>query len=168
MNDYLSKPIKAAELAAIVAYWLKPGACDLRPAKPGAVRSGLEAPGGNPPDKEEQQEPVLDESVLLDLLGGDKDAFTKITRDFIDDAPRLVEAFRQAVQSADAPLARRHAHTLKGAAANIGAKAVGKIARQAEDRATKGQLDDGLELAGRLDEALAALGRVLQAGNVKP
>src|SRR5450756_280976 len=128
MNDYLSKPIKPDELATALARWAgrRPGP---EPAV-GLTRGASAAEAA--PAAEAQAEvaatdagepPVFDEAVLLHLLGGDRESAAEITAEFLKDAPLQAAALHEALAAGDAALARRQAHTLKGASANVGAEA---------------------------------------------
>ncbi|HEY5387228.1 MAG TPA: Hpt domain-containing protein [Thermoleophilia bacterium] len=107
---------------------------------------------------------MFDEAVLLNLLGGDAAAAAEITAEFLKDVPLQAAAFREALAAGDAPLARRQAHTLKGASANVGAEALRAVSQRAELACTA----ESLREAGGLAEDLDAEVRRLQdelAGN---
>jgi two-component system sensor histidine kinase/response regulator len=162
MNDYLSKPIKPDELAAALARWLE---------RPAASEASLglrqhaaiaESPAETAAAAAEDT-PVFDEAVLLGLLGGDREVAAEITAEFLSDAPLRAAAFREALAAGDAPLARREAHTLKGASANVGAEALRAVAHAAEQACVAGSPEEAAELAPRLDAELARLRDELDA-----
>jgi two-component system sensor histidine kinase/response regulator len=162
MNDYLSKPIDPEQLAAVLARWAgqapapepvvgHAGAAPAAAAVP-VVKARAEVaatPAGKPP--------VFDEAVLLHLLGGDRDAAAEITAEFLKDAPLQVAAFHEAVVAGDAARARRQAHTLKGASANVGAEALRAAAYAAELAYADGPSQEAAGLAERLDTELRRL-----------
>jgi HPt (histidine-containing phosphotransfer) domain-containing protein len=124
MDDYLSKPIKAAELLEVLERWL--------PARPDARPKGLSRPSETsdtaPPDTacvpDTQDEPVFDEAVLLEVLGGDREAAAEIAAEFLGDAAVQVRELQLAVGRGDGQEIRRRAHTLKGSSASVGAQAL--------------------------------------------
>jgi HPt (histidine-containing phosphotransfer) domain-containing protein len=52
---------------------------------------------------------------------------------------------------------RRRAHTIKGAAGNVSATALGRVALEAEQAATANRLDDVAGLLPRLEQQLERL-----------
>ena len=166
MNDYLSKPIDPDQLAAVLARW---AGQDPAP-EPAVGHAGAAPAAAAAPAVEARAEvaatsagepPVFDEAVLLHLLGGDREAAAEITAEFLKDAPLQVAALHKAVAEGDAPLARRRAHTLKGASANVGAEALRAAARAAELAHADGPSQEAAELAEQLDTELWRLQKEL-------
>ena len=166
MNDYLPKPVKPDELTAVLAHWtgrragpepavgLTRGAPAVEGAPAAAAQAEVAATDAGEP-------PVFDEAVLLSLLRGDREAAAEITAEFLKDAPLQVAALQDALAAGDAALARRQAHTLKGASANVGAEALRAVAYSAELACADGSLQGVAELAERLDAELRRLQRKL-------
>jgi PAS domain S-box-containing protein len=167
MNDYLCKPIKPDELAAALARWT-----ERRPlyeptvglANRGRIAEAAPVAQAAVAATGEDGPPVLDEAVLLNMLEGDQEAAAEITAEFLKDAPRRTAAFRVALAAGDAVLARREAHTLKGASANVGAEALRTVAHRAELACTDGSLTEAGELVEELDVELHRLEDVLVKG----
>jgi CheY-like chemotaxis protein/HPt (histidine-containing phosphotransfer) domain-containing protein len=180
MSDYLSKPIQPDQLAAVLARWTGPSraaeptvesvgsasaaepsgedaSVDRRPAAQLAAPLAT-SDGGHTPAAEE---PVFDEGVLLRLLAGDHAAAAEIVAEFLADAPRQVEALHEALAGADVSLARRQAHTLKGASANVGAEALRAVAARMDRAARAGDLVAARSLEQAVDNELARLTDVL-------
>ena len=178
MNDYLSKPVKPDELTAALARWtgrrpgLEPAVGLTRGARAAEAAAAAEAPAEPAAAAETQAEPaaqaelaatgageppVFDEAVLLNLLGGDREAAAEIAAEFLKDAPLQVAALREALAAGDAALARRQAHTLKGASANVGAEALRAVAHAAELACADGPPREAAELVERLDAELTRL-----------
>jgi two-component system sensor histidine kinase/response regulator len=171
MDDYLSKPIRPDELSAVLTRWtdrVRPPVADTSGAAPPTARratsrdplrdsSITEKPVSVP-------EPVFDEDVLVNLLGGDREAAAEIAQTFLKDAPRQLAALREALVAGDAPLTRRKAHTLKGASANVGAEALRAAACRAETAAANGDLAMIDSLLPELETQLARLLEMLGAG----
>ncbi len=88
-------------------------------------------------------DPVFDFSTTLDNLDGDKELLKDLVALFIEDAPNHLNALKIAVEQGSIEEIKRHAHTLKGASANIGA-------RQIREEAVK------LEVAANADNLPAA------------
>ncbi len=157
MNDYLSKPLQPDKLAAVLGqYARRTEAPTPEPVVGAGERVARGAPDG--------PAVVFDPAVLLGLLGGDAESVAEILGEFIGDAPKQVAALREALADGDAPTARRHAHTLKGASANVGAEALRAAAYEVEKAAAAGDLAAAEELAGDVETELQRLQERLARG----
>ena len=85
-----------------------------------------------PPDQ------YIDKVCALERLDGDEDLFREIVEIFLDDAPRIFLALKQARTDRAQKTSERQAHSLKGASANVGAIRLQAISRKAEDAARAG------------------------------
>ena len=85
----------------------------------------------------------------------------RLVHEFLVDTPSQLLILRKQLQDGDAPGARRQAHKLKGAAANLSAEALRAVAFQAEQAAISGQLNKLAELLpameGEFERAKAAM-----------
>ena len=156
MDDYLSKPIRPDELAAVLSRWTQPDAADEEALGRSVAAAGPEPAGVAPP--------AFDPAVLLDLLGGDREAVAEILAEYDADAPRQLAELREAVAAGDAERVRRLAHTLKGASANVGAEALRGAALRLEQAAAAGDLAGGEALVATMD---AELERALDAARAE-
>jgi HPt (histidine-containing phosphotransfer) domain-containing protein len=90
--------------------------------------------------------PALDVAVLESLRQltrpGEPDVLREVLAMFLADAPGRVDAITSAIQRQDAHGLLRAAHTLKGAAASIGAAGVQGRCRELESAARKGDVDE--------------------------
>jgi HPt (histidine-containing phosphotransfer) domain-containing protein len=103
---------------------------------------------------------VLDEAALVSLLemvGGDPDFVDELIDTFLADAPRQLAELRTAVATGTAADAVRPAHSLKGTAATIGARAVEAVSRSIEEQAGDGNVDGLDDQVRELERALADL-----------
>jgi two-component system sensor histidine kinase/response regulator len=104
---------------------------------------------------------VLDTEGTLANLGGDAGLLRELLQFFADLAPGQVRDLGDAVAAGDVAAVDLHAHSLKGAAANVGAVALADAARALEMLAKGGGLAgaDALVagIADRLDETLGAI-----------
>ncbi|MGD8977771.1 MAG: Hpt domain-containing protein [Gammaproteobacteria bacterium] len=108
---------------------------------------------------------MLDQTALDNIRAlqrpGQPDLLTRIIETYSRNAEALVSGLHRALQDGDIELVRRNAHTLKSAAANLGATALSELCRQLEECARSGDIDSGADLFERLHEeherALAAL-----------
>ena len=104
----------------------------------------------------------------LDELAGDRsgpelDLVNRLVRSFLARAPRHLAALREAFDRGDPVALEEQAHSLKGAAGNLGAEAVAEVCARLEDQARDGVLPPDLrQELDRLDRELTAAGRRLQ------
>ena len=136
MDDYLSKPLHADDLDAVLQRWIS----------------------ATPPT-------VVDRSVLRSLARdvGEQAIVDEICDLFLSETGPRLEAMRHAAESGDTESLRNHAHTLKGSASNIGAVLVCGAAAEVEKLASEDRLDAVETWLSRLRDAFAltraALGR---------
>jgi PAS domain S-box-containing protein len=131
MDHYVAKPLNAAELYDALA----------------ALGLGAE---------EEAEPPAtrLDRGAVLSHVAGDVELLRTLVDLFVESCPEQMEALRQAIARGDAALARRLAHTLKGAVANFGAADAVAAASELEHMAAAGDLTGADAAWQRLDETL--------------
>jgi CheY-like chemotaxis protein len=127
MDDFLAKPILAADLWAAVERVVG--------VRPPARRPG---PG------------LLDPRVLLAACGDDPAILEKICQAFRARLPDHLAAVQGALRERDAPRLREAAHKLSGMVATFSTIAAG-VAWDLEDHAAGGQLDEAPPLVGRLE-----------------
>jgi len=141
MDDYLAKPMKAAELQEVISRWVAAPTAGPGSLSPPAVLSGAGAP----------TPPVFDENVLLDLLEGDRESAAEIAAQYQNDVPAMVSRLRRSIELNDPALVRDRAHLLKGASASVGAEAMRTCAAALEKKVGAGALSDP-EKAAALSE----------------
>lgn len=130
MNDYLSKPVQPQQLAEVISRWTLPGS------------SAAAAPA--PEEKGEQVE-VFDRAGLLDRLSGDEEVLRELVNTFLDAMPRQITALGEAIEKRDAAGVRLHAHSIKGASANMCISGLQSAAYRLEKAAEEGNLSESWE-----------------------
>ena len=150
MNDHIAKPIDPGILFETVARFYRNNntATRAEPATP--------APAGEWPDID-----GLDTRDGLARVAGNDRLYRKLLRQFAAQQGGAADEIRAALTAGDATLAERIAHTLKGVAANIGAKHVRTAAGMLEE-AIRHQAGD-YETQTSLRETAGALDRLLDA-----
>jgi PAS domain S-box-containing protein len=149
MDDYLAKPVKAAELQEVISRWLTTGESGQESEQKIEVMAVAEEPPA----------PVFDETVLLSLLEGDRESAAEIATQYQGDVSGQVAGLREAIQTDDSDLIRERAHQLKGASASVGAEAMRYCAADIEKKAKGGPLSDSDRSAAvaELDHQLSLL-----------
>jgi HPt (histidine-containing phosphotransfer) domain-containing protein len=129
MDDYLAKPIKAAELQEVIGRWMSMPATGPE-SEPMPVGLAYADPAPV----------VFDEKVLLTLLEGDRESAAEIADQYLEDLEGQVTRLRDSIELGDCTLMRERAHLLKGASASVGAEAMRYCAADLEKRAVVGNL----------------------------
>ena len=135
MDDYLTKPIRRAELTAALeragqhtAVPLDPEACDR----------------------------------LLETAGDDPEFVTVLLESFNNSAPAVLQELRDGMSSRDSNVVRRAAHTLKSNAATFGATDLCALCAELETHARVGELPDGQEVVERIESAYLTVRAALE------
>jgi two-component system sensor histidine kinase/response regulator len=163
MNDHISKPIDPAALFDTVArhYRQSPSGVAEAPV-PAAPRrvgdAGDELPAIDGLDAKDGVMRVM----------GNRKLYVKLLRQFVEQQGPVLEQIAVAAAKGETSLAERLAHTLKGVAGSIGAKAVQAEAATLEKMIHEGAAADDMEtarqsVAALLDPLVAALRSGLQA-----
>jgi len=145
MDDYLSKPVNRASLLACLQRWQANAAPSQWPAPPAEARapdmSFAALPASVMPDSDDSPLPVLDSSVLDELVEVIGAQTAQIIGVFLDDTPALITQLQDASVAADLDQLRALAHSLKSASANVGALALSAASRRIEHDARAGTLE---------------------------
>ena len=156
MNDHLTKPVDANTLYQLLLKWLslrRSGSSDI-----------AETHALSEKDVTVFQEELPGLSVRSGLarLGGDGDLYRKLILSFPKSNRNFSALFREALVAGDWVLARRMAHTLKGAAGTIAADQLAATARDLEVLIKDGCREEALLMLPSLE---AELDRVLQTAS---
>jgi len=76
--------------------------------------------------------PVIDESRLMAEFGGDLEILAELRDLFLEHAPPLYEAIKQALGNRDMAVIARDGHSLKGACATYGAPRLAMVCKVIE------------------------------------
>lgn len=147
MDDYLTKPIKPREISNLIEKWL-----------PNEASPQLEKAVYRDIDPSEN---ILDKDGLLNRFMGDEDLAEDILNTFLNDAQNILMALKEALDKDDASSVQNHAHSLKGASANVGAIAMKKAADEIEAAAENGNIKQAAAVFSKLDEQLIALRKMI-------
>jgi PAS domain S-box-containing protein len=127
MDDYLCKPINPQELFDILKKWI--------------VKQDSSLQEETTVSDIKPVQDIFDKASLLDRLMGDEELANEILGGFLEDVPRKFAALKEALDKRDAPSVLREAHTLKGASADVGGKALLETAFEIERAGEAGDLE---------------------------
>ena len=150
MDEHISKPIKIAELLSVLdrfhgSRWHGGSVTERQPGGMQSLES-LRADAD-----------AFDKHALLERLGGDKEAFKEILELFCEQIPAMLKDLRLAVQAEDWDRLARLSHSLKGACANVGARALADLAAEMERMTQTPHPAKLYALLSRMDLGLSAV-----------
>jgi CheY-like chemotaxis protein len=145
MSDYVTKPLRPRVLEQKIEEWTRG-----IPVPPAAAPAPTPAAGA-----------AFARDEFIERMMGNEDMAQRILRGFVDDMPRQLALLAQAVDNRDAAALRLAAHSIKGAAANVGGTEIQEIAGKLERTGTAGDLAAAAaalpELAASFDRARPAM-----------
>jgi two-component system, sensor histidine kinase and response regulator len=151
MDAYLAKPIRAAELIALVEEHAAKAVCN-RPADGEESAVPAASAASATPDLS-----VFDEAALLTLVGGDDELMQEIIDLYLAEYPRLMRDIHAAVAGEDARALNFAAHALKGSVGNMAASRSYNAALELETLARAGNLREARASMATLARELARL-----------
>ncbi len=141
MDDYVCKPINPEELCEVIN---KQVAC-----------SNSKVPANDIVKENFQsgeESVVFDKAQLMHRLRGDEEFYKELVSDFLKDVAARLEELWAAFGNNDAAQVEQQSHTVKGAAANMGASAMRDVADELELAGKSGKLDDVHTLLERIEK----------------
>ena len=158
MNDHLAKPIDPEALFACLLRWIKPRAVIAAAADMGntLTPAKIEPQSDQPSETATFEIPGVDTKSALRRTGGNPKRYEMLLRKFAEST--AVDEIRDALAKGDTETAARAAHSLKGAAANLGATAVAEAAAKVEKA-----IQTGGTVPPALDGMAASLRTTVQA-----
>ena len=151
MDDYLTKPIKPQEISDMIEKWLvKEDPFQQKEATIKDMDSGKN---------------IFDRQDYLDRLLGDEDLANNIFDEFLDDTSNTLMELKKAFDNGDAVSVQKHAHNIKGAAANVSAIALKETANEMLIAAGNGNMEQAAAVISKLDEQLVMLRKISSIQN---
>ncbi|MGE5259801.1 MAG: response regulator [Actinomycetota bacterium] len=145
MNDHIAKPIDPDQLFGVLLRWIhRPEQDEVAPRTDGAHAPKPARAASGP----ELAIPGIDARAGLKRIGSNRRRYESLLRKFADQQESVVGDIKVALAMGDPGTAERAAHSLKGAAATLGAELVSEAAATAEK---------AIRTKDRVDEALSAL-----------
>ena len=143
MDDYLTKPVQMKNLAETLSRWL-------------TRTNGRGEPVGRPQaiKPAEADRIIFNEEDLLERLMDDTRLAAAIVARFLSDMPGQFDLLKTCLQQGDLAGAKRQAHAIKGASANVGAKSLQSAAEKMEEAGESKALPEAAVLFLRLEEEL--------------
>ena len=158
MNDHIAKPLDPEQLFGVILRWIR--------CTDGDGEIAHVSTQGQPNSRAGDTELFIsgiDTRAGLKRTGGSRQRYETLLRKFAEQQQVAAEALRAAVSAGDTATAERISHSLKGAAATLGAVALSDAAASAETAIKTGR---GVEasiksLSYTLDPTIAAIAKAL-------
>jgi PAS domain S-box-containing protein len=157
MDDYLSKPLRLRELAALLAKWLpKPEVSAEIPAR--RASQGLQWAADAPVEAAA----IWDANALTRLIGLNPLMQRQVVESFLHSAQERVAGIVRSQRSGDTGALVLAAHTLKSAARTVGAMALGEICEAMETAGRAGNQAAVKDLTLQIEPAFLAASARMQ------
>jgi PAS domain S-box-containing protein len=140
MDDYISKPIVPQALADVIEKWVENA--PYRSAADAKPEDAAMPVGG---------QPVFDRQALVARLLGDEDLAESIIAGFLKDIPQQIQVLKEHFDRSETGEAGGRAHTIKGAAANVGGMALSAAASKMEKAGNAGRMEEIAALIPELE-----------------
>ncbi|MBM7060310.1 response regulator [Pseudomonas sp. UL073] len=150
MNDHIAKPFNLDSMFATLARWIKPAKRRIVAPAPAASHASTHLPAL----------PGIDQHKGLAICSGKAPLYHRLLLKFRHGQRDFASLFDAARHSDDPTAAQRAAHSLRGAAGNIGAGAVAAAAARLEHACRQAAPDERIDAV--LAEVLVDLAEVIQ------
>jgi two-component system, sensor histidine kinase and response regulator len=142
-DEYLAKPIRAAELFAALGR-MKIG--NIAPDRPPAMAA----------------DPVPPSVAVFDLKEalhrmGDQETLEELARLFIEECPKLMTQIRESLAASDGIALERSAHSLQGSSASLGAPGISRASQELQKLARSGHWIAARSVFASLEREIASL-----------
>ncbi|MEW6079902.1 MAG: response regulator [Thermodesulfobacteriota bacterium] len=154
MDDYLTKPIQPDKMADRLARWLSgKGQTDPADEVPAVIADK---------DQAQDQTSIFDADNLLRRMNADKASVRPVIAGFLVDLSRYAAAIKSHLLNGDGSSVQRQAHTIKGAAANVGCYRLQQAALAVETACMSGDLKRVTDLMNALEEQIALVKNTME------
>jgi HPt (histidine-containing phosphotransfer) domain-containing protein len=149
MDDYISKPVKPAQLENILRQWL-PLEEMISNESDASLKGGVQKADSldsvtdlsesllEAGDTTMSPSGMIDRNVLEELYEIMEDDFVSVLESYLKSAPGLMLGIRDAVKAGDMDALVKSAHPLKSSSANVGAMELSILARDLEFKGRQG------------------------------
>ncbi|MCX7424843.1 MAG: PhnD/SsuA/transferrin family substrate-binding protein [Planctomycetia bacterium] len=148
MNDYLSKPVRVAELQRALEH------CRPATRQDERVADAAPPPAVAPPEEPPPEEPSLDRESLDGFAEGDPEGARELIELYLEQAAETMKNLHAAIDAGAADDVNHLAHRLAGGSAVCGVTAVVAPLRTLEQRGRENQLSDAGDLLAQIEQRL--------------
>jgi len=147
IDDYISKPMQKNDLTAIVNKWIKSIDINTFPPKieQRTSKRNINAEKNNI-DSENQERYPIHISRAIEEFEGNKDIFLYVLVDFLKRLDNHLISIKEAIRDDNCNVIKDEAHSIKGAAGNLTAFKLSRVALELERIGKSGNLKDACQL----------------------
>ena len=139
MDEYLSKPIRAKQLAEMLAKVV------------GTIGQHAVPPATKTSDETFVEKPaVIDWEYALDNVDGDRELLRAVIDAFLQESDQLLVNVQNAVNEGDPKTLHRAGHTLKGVLLSLGAPQPAHLSKSLEDKGAAGSVEGSQQVLDEL------------------
>jgi signal transduction histidine kinase/CheY-like chemotaxis protein/HPt (histidine-containing phosphotransfer) domain-containing protein len=153
MDDYLAKPIDFVAMAETIERFLA--------TRPGGGTMGVKRPQAAP-GIAAAQPLVFDRAGIMARIDGDEELLRDLLDAFIEGVQKDIAGLKAALAENRGQDARRHAHSINGAAGNIGAAALREIANDLEQQLKAGISAQAPDLLTEVERCFAEFRSIMK------
>jgi len=180
MDDFVPKPVDRALLFRTLRKWLTPKERPVANEPPSLTEGTSQPPlsGKTPPTPSATISPTIRSAFNIEgtikRLGVSREAYLRMLGRFASGQQQTIDDLQTALTIGDRETARRHAHSIAGAAGNLGAEALGERGKALETALKEGVaevsefLDAVLAEGKRVSMAIQGLSSETQASKDSP
>ncbi len=153
MNDFIAKPVNPEALIKTLCEWIKPKVASAPPSDEAS----------NDWADIEDDLPGFDLRMLKTMIGGSSEILQSLLQTFFADCAGESSVIMASIQKPDLVVAEKQLHRLKGAAGNLGAKALHQACEALDAQLKKGSYSaESLQVwLKTFDETMLTLGNML-------
>jgi PAS domain S-box-containing protein len=133
MDDYMTKPFGIQAVTEMLQKWIPEKNDNYVMVKPEASENPLLVTG--------HSLKIFDRQGMMDRLMNDEELINMVIKSFLQDIPHRINALRNHLETGDAQEIHRIAHTIKGAAGNVGGERLQEVAFEMEKKINAGDLN---------------------------
>lgn len=164
MDGYITKPLRLADMGRALSRWVR-DVDESEPSEPSETSAAFEPQPASAalaaPSPGELDSPVLDQAQLDEASGGDPDMQRELLDMLLEGGGTNVDHATEALRDGDEERVRRSLHSLKGAAATVGAARLAQACRRSEGLGME-------QLAATVEEARAQLAALRELIRSRP
>ncbi|MEI6604572.1 MAG: response regulator [Verrucomicrobiota bacterium] len=160
MNDYVSKPVSPQSLAEVLKKCL--------PSTAAQSASSAAAGESSPAQPSQDLTVVFDREGFLARMMNDEALVEVVSKGFLQDIPHQLKTFDSLLLADDAPALQRHAHSVKGAFANVGAERLREVAFKIEQAARAADLPAAASYMRGLQSQFDELKQAMTQNSMNP
>jgi HPt (histidine-containing phosphotransfer) domain-containing protein len=140
MDDYVSKPVKAEELFAVIERTLK-----------------IESDPEEEPIEDAESVSSIDLSNILETVDGDRALVEELIHDLLREVPKQLEALRMTIERGDSESLMKEAHDFKGEIGNFGIETAYHLAFDLENMGRNHQLGKAKTTFRKLEQEMEGI-----------